>query len=293
LAELLNEAQADSANPMVLDRPAADELLKVKNLWLTDEEQSRLLGAIQVLINQGPANLRFSVTDPVPDWLEKEQRENLPDVLKNPKKSIRLQGEKLGPWTDILPGLWRFFYVSPIDRAGKPIPEIRGLVGHIQKVEEASTSAELQVISSRGYWRGYAFLNERHLYMFCTLDGAYETAFFQANAPDRRNSIMVGVGTALERVPRTVPGVQGFLFFGEKWGSSKDEAAKHLALQLLFDRAARGEEIADSEKETFCVTYINNDDLKRNHRKMYDYLQKMKVNDEPGFPWRWLHLVYP
>jgi hypothetical protein len=301
IAGMLKEAQLAEPDPIRLDDDDINDIRNGRKLDISPGDQHRILRALGLLIQS--RGLDISLRE-IPKEIEEQYAPDLPRALRQPISPAPLQGEILGGVAEVLSGVWRFFYVSPINRKGQFKPELRGTAAFFQAADSSSDSINMVLISGHSQWKGQAFVNDSHLYMRCSDVGRTETAFFVTNKPTRVRQIFVGVGTALERVKREpIPSVAGFICFGEKITDQHMKAEGQtliedslINLQTILQRVLRGEEVhgsdADKIRKVFGVTYKNVSELRDKHRALFDYLSSVKINNKRGFPLEWLYLSW-
>jgi len=301
ISQMLTEVQQAEPDPIRLDDDDINDIRNGRRLDISPGDQHRILRALELLIEA--RQLDISLRD-IPKEIEEQYAPDLPRALRQPITPAPLQGEILGGVAEVLSGVWRFFYVSPINRKGQFKPEIRGTAAFFLATESVSDSIDIVLISGHSQWKGQAFVNDSHLYLRCSDVGRTETAFFVTNKPTRVRQIFVGVGTALERVKREpIPSVAGFVCFGEKIADQHMKAEGSLFfkdpnanLQTIMQRVLRGEEIHDNDadkiRKVFGVTYKDVSELRENHRALFEYLRGVKINNKKGFPLEWLYLSW-
>jgi hypothetical protein len=281
LAELLNAAQKDQARPFALDGNLVNKIRHGRYTF-HGREEAQLIAALQSICTEH--TLGIDLSQPLPQWVEDSYSRELPDILARPGW-LPLQGQPLGGVATSLAGLWRFMYFSPVDRQGKFKPEIRGTAAIFQHANESATTIDCLLVSKNTRWKGHAFVNESHMYLLLTDVTKVETAFFVTNKPSTNETLITGVGAALERDharrrKARRPPVAGFVCFGEKLSPNMDYPGK-----AAVQRVQGGEELrAEDEqviREAFCKT-LTEKLLEQKHPSLFAYLNGITINNAPG-----------
>ncbi|MBJ7402125.1 MAG: hypothetical protein JHD07_01985 [Bradyrhizobium sp.] len=263
---------------------------------LPPEEMDDLHEALQKLIQA--RKLRLDLSD-IPPGLAVQHE--LPAVFQS-NIPHGLQGEVIGDLASNMAGPWTFYYVSPIDRDGKPASEIRSTAAYIYRTTPDARSMDIRMVSKRGLWNGTLFTTGPHLYVVLN-DIAKndvrktETTFFVVNRPYSKQPFIAGVGTALIRsTTLTVAPVFGFLFFGEKHvpaGTSKSDKSSDLSVKKVFQSSPPLEADLEAIRSEACLSY-SWAEFVRNRPGLAAYVKTLRVNGEElddGAPV--LHLRWP
>lgn len=208
LAEKLNAAQGSPPRCRLHTNKVGGLL---KRTWgLKDDEIEPLLRAIEVVARGSGSSI--AANDP-PAWLETKYGGKLPPESQG---SSALGGDNFGPHAYTLPGAWRFFYVRPIDDAGKRKPEIRSTITIFGPATRDTKSTTFIQLSRHYQWLGTAFIRGSHLYILGGDEGSNETFLFVLNVPQKKEGLrFAGVGALLLQPPRYHQPVGGIVCFGE------------------------------------------------------------------------------
>lgn len=294
-ANLLNEFGAKTTTGWKSIKPGRMQRIRNGNSKLSLAETANLQRAILALMKE--RNLSISLGD-----LESRYASDLPVSLRQLPNEF-FQGEELGDTAITLYGAWRFFYVSPVNRNDEFKPEIRSFAAFVHRAHASSRAFEAFLVSSRSSWRGQGFVNQSHLYLIASDLQKTETAFFLTNKPSKVAPMIAGIGAALERdSDRQMRAAEGVISFAEKWKPRTTEGQRRSVRRLtgggpineLIQRAVDGELITSDEQNTiraeFCSKYRDMDHVKERHPELFDYLRKVKINNERGFPLRCLYV---
>jgi hypothetical protein len=297
IAKLLSEAIIPNDSPLEIT-PA-----QINKLWhplnLSDERSDKILHAIQAVMQKRGIDIKSDIIrSALPNSIDRQYGPALPSIFKHTQVPYPLQGEKLGGLNEIVTGLWRCFYISPVNSASQFKPEIRGFPVFFRKSDPDQTAIDTIVFAGKHRWEGISFVLDFHLYIVIQNEDQTETVSFVTNRPTRALQKVAGIGTALERQattrPRENPSVVGIICFGEKCSNTKIDQLK---LTESVDAILRGEAIPeaaeDKIREEFCSTHKDADDVKRTHPGLYAYMSSLKTNNQSGFPSFSLHLTWP
>jgi hypothetical protein len=270
--------------------------------WPTsDEEIQKLLDACATVLegNQKGGEKTLDLRKPVPDWLESSYKHKLKFKNVQTGRSSSTPGDKLGELEDILPGAWRFHYLSPIDKAGVRTTQVRSTAVIFENAISDDRSIGLTLISGRGLWRGEGFLNRHHMYLRLSDANRNETAFFVINKPERPDLKFIGVGAALERANEEeraigISPVAAVVCFGQK--VSNDDRLNPAVLGTI-DAARRGNELAstdvDQMREALCAVHTSLDAFAKSFPALNSYIKRAYINGKRGlFEGAWLYLSY-
>lgn len=290
LADTINAFQPPQS-PLKLDGGKVSAILR--GWHLKPDEQDALLIALQSLIRDRKLNIDVHN---VPQAVEQEFGPELPELFSNYAPSTFV-GDMLGDLSSSLSGPWHLFYVSPVNRNGKFQTEIRGTAALVHTSHPSAKSMDVELISSRGHWKGPACINETHMYLTLSDVDKTETAFFVMNKPTRRRPFIVGVGSALTRFegPAMLP-VAGFVCFGEKWMGPREASNKELigVLQQAVEGHPLSETDAKKIRDEFCVTYDDVEQLRNIHPKLFAHIQTISINGQKGLAaMPWLYVTWP
>lgn len=248
---------------------------------LPPDELDDLHEALQKLID-AEIEPRLDLND-IPPGLERQHQ--LPAIFES-NLPHGLQGEVIGDLASNMAGPWSFYYVSPIDRGGKPGSEIRSTAAYVYRARPDARSMDIRMVSKRGLWNGSLFATGPHLYVVLN-DIAKndvrktETTFFIVNRPHSRQPFIAGIGTALIRTtPLTVPPVFGFLFFGEKdisTASSKTDKSAVPLIKKVFQSSPPLEADLDKIRSEACRSY-SWAEFQQNRPGLAAYVKTLEVN---------------
>jgi hypothetical protein len=212
-----------------------------------------------------------------------------------------LQGEVVGDLSSTMAGTWLFYYVSPIDRDGKPASEIRSTAAYIYPATPDARSMDIRMVSTRGIWNGNLFATGPHVYVVLS-DIAKndirktETIFFIVNRPHSKRPFIAGIGTALIRSTNlSVPPVFGFLFFGEKHiptGTSKSDKSADPLIKKFFESSPSVEADLAKIRSEACLSF-SWEEFEKHRPGLAAYIRTLEVNGaalgegSPGLHLRW------
>lgn len=264
---------------------------------LPSHELDDLLEALQKLIDA--RNLKLDLSN-IPPSLERQYQ--FPWIFQS-NIPHGLQGNEIGDLPSSMTGPWLFYYVSPIDRGGRPESQIRSTAAYIHSAKADARSMDVQMVSRHGLWIGTVFATGPHLY-FVLNDIAKndvrktETTFFVVNRPHAKMPFIAGIGTALIRggTSQQVAPVFGFLFFGErqtKLGNSKSDMS---STDSLFDKVFRSSPPTEVDLEKIrseaCLSYSWSE-FNQHRPELAAYVRTIEVNgsalddNAPGLHVRW------
>jgi hypothetical protein len=250
--------------------------------------------------------------------LEENYAEKVPEIFRQAEFSLRGE-EKRDVLDKVLPGAWYFYYVRPVNEKGKPKKEIRKLIAVFGKSRADGTWSTFLLVSKKAgtHYRGIALAREHYLYMTGTDYGKNnEVVFFIVSEPSRRSNFMfAGIGAALINPPDTNLPVAGIVCFGERIAHIEDGA---LVCDKRENRDGKWEPVArisDEQKNVIEavmktghippgqlavlesvvqeVVFTDHERFKKMHPLVYDYMMRLKIDGEKGFPKKSLHIVWP